>query len=143
MKTVLDDADGWFFDSIRREATLDIHLIQGTFRKEQGKTVASEMTPTDNVTIIRFEEYISLQMVNAFFEDELEPAPSFEGHVITKLAKSGYLDYALKLFESFPDWAGQPDLYRIHAGSEIIEVMSHDPPVTLRWDEGAELDNSC
>ena len=138
MKTVLDEGQTWFLESLTYENGLVLRLVEGlTSDKPEdvqvGDTVIKdtyrvEITERSKRAVVTFEDTIAWQVVDesytAWDRNEIRDG---EGS-LQVLSKSKYLDYVVATHGWFKEVAGPASHYRVWTETEVIDVISTGPP---------------
>ena len=125
MKTILDEGQTWFLESLVYEDGLTIRLVEGI----KGSS-PEELKVGDAVkrATIKFGGPVVWQVVDESYttRDKTELRDT-EGY-LQVLSKSKYLDYVNENHGWYKDVAGDAAHYRVWTENEVIDVVAHDPP---------------
>ena len=138
MKTILDEGQTWFLESLVYEDGLTIRLVEGIKGSSPeelkvGDAVIEnlfpvEVTDSSKRATIKFGGPVVWQVVDESYttRDKTELRDT-EGY-LQVLSKSKYLDYVNENHGWYKDVAGDAAHYRVWTENEVIDVVAHDPP---------------
>lgn len=142
MKTILDEGQTWFLESLVYKDRLTIGLVEGIKVTSPGELKVGdavienlfpiEVTDSSRRTTITFENPVAWQVVDESYTtwDETEVRDT-EGY-LQVLSKSQYLDYVNENHGWYKDVAGDAAHFRVWTENEIIDVVANNRPEVVQ-----------
>lgn len=143
MKTPLDDSDYWFMHGIAyQEDELLVYLAEGIASEPQQVTILG--TAVDGVRsidvgddsrlfLVRFRRIVAWQVIDesctAWDDTEIRDDKNY----LQCFARSKYLDYVNTNHGWYEDRLGQGSYYRIWTETDVVDVVSCEPPEVEAW----------